>query len=74
MTSNFWRMEVPLLGMDKTLRRDIIEDDTKRSRSYVKCTKGESEVGTSVHILGCWYVDSIGTVGLDEINWGAECK
>lgn len=37
MTCNFWRMEVPLLEMDKTFRRDIIEEDTKSSRSYVKC-------------------------------------
>lgn len=36
--------------------------------------KGESEVSTSMHILGYWYVDGIRTVGLDEMNWGVECK
>lgn len=60
--------------MDKTCRGDIIEEDTKSSLSYVKCTKGESEVSTSVQILGYWNVDGIRTVGLDEINWGVECK
>lgn len=74
MTSDFWRMEVPLLEMDKTFRRDVIEEDTKSSPSYVKCTKGESEVSTGMQILGYWYVDGIRTVGLDEINWGVECK
>lgn len=74
MTSNFWRMEVPLLEMDKAFRRDIIEEDTKSSLSYVKCTEGESEVSTSMQILCCWYVDGIRTVGLDESNWGVECK
>lgn len=74
MSSDFWRMEVPLMEMDKTFRRDIIVEDTKNSRSYVKCTKSESEVSTGMQILGYCYVGGIRTVGLGESNWRVECK
>lgn len=44
MTRIFSRMEVPLLGMDKTFRRDTFEEDQEFSFRYDKCTKGEREV------------------------------
>lgn len=35
MTPNFWRMEVPLLEMDKTFRRVTFEEDIKSSISGI---------------------------------------
>lgn len=48
MTHNLWRMEVPLLEMDKTFRRDTFEEDQVLSFRYDKCTKGEREVKANI--------------------------